>query len=160
MPENAFSFSGVDMPDSGDMSHAALNFSCGNIQDSGSDGVSSDLKSTEIEEEGNPVAADCDGSSIIPQAHQAEAPGSVGDDNAKITGGGLRKYVGVTRPTGRWISRVCNGTYPDGKKYRVHLGTFPTAEMGAIAFDAAVLFLRGDSPANNFISTFQSTLLR
>jgi len=94
------------------------------------------------------VAADGDGISICPQPYQTESPIGPGDHNANTTEGALRKYVGVTRPTGKWISRVSYKRHEDERQTHVHLGTFPTAEMAAIAFDAAVLLLRGDSNAN------------
>ena len=44
----------------------------------------------------------------------------------------------------KWISQVCNGSYDDGTKIRIQLGTFPTPEIAAIAFGTAVFHLRGD----------------
>lgn len=53
----------------------------------------------------------------------------------------------------KWISRVCNGSYDDGTKIRIQLGTFPTAEMAAIAFGTAVFPPRGETSADrlNFL---------
>jgi hypothetical protein len=53
----------------------------------------------------------------------------------------------------KWISRVCNGSYDDGTKIRIQLGTFPTAEIAAIAFGTAVFHLRGETSADrlNFL---------
>lgn len=93
---------------------------------------------------GNPVAVNCGGISLIPEECETEARISVGGPNAKIMGGGIRKYRGVFRKCRKWQARVSNKSKADGTENRVHLGMFPTAEMAAIAFDAAVLHLKAD----------------
>jgi hypothetical protein len=112
------------------MQHSDSNFARGHKPCSDNDGGSS-IKPINIEERGKSVADD-DGGRFIRTEAQRE----------------LKKYIGVMRSGRKWISRVCNGSYDDGTKIRIHLGTFPTAEMAAIAFDTAVFHLKGETSAD------------
>ena len=97
------------------------------------------IEPTNIQEPGNPMADD--GGWKAPQkAHQI----GVEDHNVRIRERGLKKYRGVSRNGRKWIAGIFNSS-SDTMCNRVHLGTFPTAEMAAIAFDTSTLLLRGDS---------------
>ncbi|GLJ05408.1 hypothetical protein SUGI_0017710 [Cryptomeria japonica] len=58
-----------------------------------------------------------------------------------------KKFVGVRRrPSGRWVAEIKD----TGKKIRLWLGTFKTAEEAAMAYDEAACLLRGFNTRTNF----------
>lgn len=60
-------------------------------------------------------------------------------------GGGEVRYKGVRRRRwGKWVSEV----RVPGKRERLWLGSFATAEAAAVAYDTAIFYLKGPSAAS------------